>query len=201
MAVTNLSGPLYVGQGNVTSTETAAAGTVVATAFQTGSLTGAITAGAYAQTSVNPVTSATDTITENMTTTVITSTQLLALFTTPITIVPAAPTGFANVLLGLVYTKAAGTAYGSLHNCIVSYTNAAGAEAGPRLTAVGFFDQTTVQSRYVFGCAGGAVGATGDITPVAAAPIVLSSLTGNLTTGTGSLTVCAQYLTIPIPVV
>jgi hypothetical protein len=187
MATTHLSGPLVVG------------GVTVATA---GALTGtSVSANSYIQTTTNSVTSTTDIVTELLTTTVITSTQLQALNTTPITIVPAAPTGYANVLIGIIYTKAAGTAYTSLHNCTVNYTSGSGVEAGPRLTAVGFFDQTTIQSRYVFGCAGGSVGSTGDITPTAAAPIVLSQLTGNMATGTGSLTVCAQYLTIPIPVV
>jgi hypothetical protein len=127
---------------------------------------------------------------------VITSAQLLALFTTPQVIVAAPKAGFANVFLGAVIHKPAGTAYNltTATGLSVKYTNAAGLEVS-QAALVGFLDQTTVQSRWLKPHAA-ASGANTTLI-VAAAALVLNILTAEITTGTGGLRVRAYYTVVP----
>ncbi|MDP3417859.1 hypothetical protein [Falsiroseomonas sp.] len=123
----------------------------------------------------------------------VTSTQLLALFATPQTIVPAPGAGRALVFEGAVLHKPAGTAYAGIaagEDLSFKYTDASGAAvAGAETT--GFLDQATAQTRY----ARPATAASGvtDITPVANAPLVLHLLTGEITTGNSPLVVEVFY--------
>src|SRR4030095_12905644 len=127
---------------------------------------------------------------------VITSAQLLALFTTPQIIVPAPKAGYANIFLGAMIHKPAGTAYNltTATGLSVKYTNAAGLEVSQAAIA-GFLDQATVQSRWLrpYSAASGA----NAITPVAAAPLVLQILTAEITTGTGGVRVKVAYPNMP----
>lgn len=132
---------------------------------------------------------------------VITSTQLLALFTTPQIIVPAPRAGFANIFLGAQVQKPAGTAYNltTATGLSVKYSNAAGLALGEASGAgnfAGFLDQTTTQTRWIKPFA--APSGNSAIAPVAAAPLVLNVLTAEITTGTGGLKVRAYYTVVPM---
>jgi hypothetical protein len=131
---------------------------------------------------------------------IVTSAELLAMFTTPKIIVPAPKAGYANIFLGAMIHKPAGTAYNltTATGLAVKYTNAAGLAVGESSGAgnfAGFLDQTTVQSRWIrpFTAASG----NSAITPVAAAALVLHVLTAEITTGTGGLKVRAFYTVVP----
>jgi len=128
--------------------------------------------------------------------TIITSAQLLSMFSVPITIVPASKAGFAHILVGAMVHKPAGTAYNltTATGLSIKYTNASGIEVSQSAIA-GFLDQTTVQSRYLRAHA--AASGANSITPVAAAPLVLQVLTAEITTGTGGLRVRVEYITMP----
>jgi hypothetical protein len=130
-------------------------------------------------------------------TVVISSTQLLALFTTPQIIVPAPKAGQANVFLGALIHKPAGTAYNltTATGLSVKYTNAAGLEVS-QAALTGFLDQTTVQSRWLKPHTA-ASGANTTLI-VAAAALVLNVLTAEITTGTGGLRVKVLYTVMPM---
>lgn len=127
----------------------------------------------------------------------ITSAELLALFTTPKTIVAAPGANLAVILEGVVAYKAAGTAYDGIaagEDISVSYTNAAGlAVAG--IEATGFLDQATAQTRYApsYRAASG----ISSITPVANAALVAHMLTGNIATGDSDLDLRVYYRVVP----
>lgn len=127
----------------------------------------------------------------------ITSAELLALFTTPKTILAAPGAGFANIIEGIIWHKPAGTAYGGIaagEDLSVSYTNAAGlAVAGCETT--GFLDQATAQTRWSDGY--NAASGISSITPVENAAIVAHLLVGNIITGTSDLKLRIVYRTIP----
>lgn len=121
------------------------------------------------------------------------SADLLALNATPQTIIPAPAAGYANILRRALLRKPAGTAYAGVaagEDLILSYTNGAGQEVA-RVETTGFLDQATAQVRMVN--ARSAAAAVGDITPVAAAAIVLSLLSGEITTGDSNLIVKVWY--------
>lgn len=127
----------------------------------------------------------------------ITSAQLLALFTTPISVLAAPGAGFANVLEAVIATKAAGTAYAGIasnEELAISYTNAAGLKV-MEIEPTGFLDQTTAQMRYASSYK--AASATASITPVENAAMVIHMLTGNITTGDSDLKLRLIYRTIP----
>ena len=127
----------------------------------------------------------------------ITSAELLALFTTPKTVLAAPGAGYANVVEGIIWSKAAGTAYAGIaagEDLSVSYTNAAGlAVAGCETTD--FLDQTTAQARW--SDAYNAASGISSITPVENAAIVAHLLVGNIITGTSDLKMRLIYRTIP----
>lgn len=128
----------------------------------------------------------------------ITSAQILAMFTTPITVLAAPGAGLAHVVERVSVYKPAGTAYGGVavgEDLVLKYTNAAGAQVSGVIETTGFLDQVTAQTRYVWAPA--TVGATAaDITPVANAAVVAHLLAGEITTGTSDLYVRIWYDTI-----
>lgn len=131
--------------------------------------------------------------------TTITSAQLLALFATPQTIVPAPGAGYANILHRLHIYKPAGTAYAGIaagEDLVAKYTNAAGAQVSSVVETTGFLDQTTAQHRYV-GPPGSVTTTAADISPVANAAIVLHMLVGEIITGDSNLIVWAYYDVVP----
>lgn len=135
-----------------------------------------------------------------LTKTTITSAQLLALNATPQTIVPAAPTGFANIFMGMGLYKPAGTAYAGIaatEDLVAKYTDGSGQQVSAYVEPVGFLDQTTAQIRWVGPIASIGTTTAGDVTPLAAA-IVLQMLVGEITTGTGGLIVWAYFRRLPL---
>jgi hypothetical protein len=128
---------------------------------------------------------------------VVSSAELLALFTTPKELVAAPAAGLMNVFEGIVISKPAGTAYAGVaagEDLLVSYTNAAGT-ALATLETTGFLDQATVQTRYAERYAGATSGVNSS-TPSAQA-IVMSLLVGNIITGTSPLNCRVYYRQIP----
>lgn len=122
------------------------------------------------------------------------NTDLRAMFTTPQTIIPAPASGYGIVVRRVMVKKQAGTAYAGIaagEDLAVTYTDGSGEEVTGRIETTGFLDQTTAQVRIVYPKA--ASGAVADITPVSAAAVVMSLLTGDITTGTGSLIVKSWY--------
>ncbi len=126
----------------------------------------------------------------------VTSAQLLALFATPKTVVAAPGAGRMIIFEGAVLYKPAGTAYagvGATEDLAFSYTNGSGVDVGVCETT-GFVDQTTAQVRYCNAQTGAlAAGTVSDFTPVANAPLVLSLLVGEITTGDTVLSVRVFY--------
>jgi hypothetical protein len=115
--------------------------------------------------------------------------SVLTLFTTPVSVMPAAPAGFAWSLQRVTIHKPAGTAYAGVaagEDLVIKYTNASGAQVSSVIETTGFLDQATAQTRYAHGPA--TTGATaGDINPVAGAALVAHLLVGEITTGTSDL--------------
>ncbi len=137
---------------------------------------------------------------EGLKKTTITSAQLLALNATPQIIVPAAPSGFANIFQGMALYKPAGTAYAGIaatEDLIAKYTDGSGQQVSGYVEPVGFLDQATAQRRYVGPVASIGTTTAGDITPLGAA-IVLHLAVGEIITGTSDLIVWAWYRRIPL---
>lgn len=127
----------------------------------------------------------------------ITSAQLLNLFATPIIIAGAPGANRANVLVGAMLHKPAGTAYAGIaagEDLAIKYTGAAGLQVAG-IEATGFLDQATVQTRYAnpFNAASG----DSSITPVANAAFVLHMLVGEITTGDSPLNLRVLYMVLP----
>lgn len=172
MAITHLSGPLEVANGIIVD----AGGLVVAAG---GITVGATTIGNYVDTTIS-------------------SAQLLALFTTPIAVIPALGAGLAAIPTAMTLSLSAGTAYtiGSAGLLKVNYTDASGVEVMPRVTVAGFLDQSTAQLRNLNGAAGAAIGSAGSFVPATNAAVVISQLTANVTAGTGVLKIRTFYRVI-----
>lgn len=122
-------------------------------------------------------------------TTTITSTQLLALNATAQSVVPALGAGLACVPYRVAIYKPAGTAYAGVasgEDLVLKYTNASGAQCSSVIETTGFLDQTTAQTR-VAGFPGSTTTTAGDVTPVANSAVVLSLLSGEITTGDSPL--------------
>jgi hypothetical protein len=126
---------------------------------------------------------------------VITSAQYLALFTTPIAIVPAARAGWANVLVGAVVHKPAGTAYAGANNLVIKYTDGAGLEVS-QLAVAGFHDSTAVQTRWMKPHTAASGANTTAI--IAAAPLVAQILVANPTVGDSSIVFRTWYIIVPM---
>lgn len=113
----------------------------------------------------------------------ITSAQLLALYTTPQTLVAAPGSGyildFVSLLLAYDYGTAAYT-LGSATNLQVKYTDGSGAAASVTQTTTGMIDQASDQIRHLDKL-------ESNITPVNNAALVLTLAGGNPSVGDGTL--------------
>jgi hypothetical protein len=127
----------------------------------------------------------------------ISSAQLLALNATPRQILAAPGANLANVLVGVVIYKAAGTAYAGIasgEDLSVKYTDGSGTEL-TRIETTGFLDQATAQTRYSEGYR--AASGIADVTPTANAALVMQLLSGEITTGNSPLKLRVYYRIIP----
>jgi len=125
--------------------------------------------------------------------TTVTAAQVLALHTTPITLVAAPGSGYINEFVSAYVYKAAGTAYAAIattDDFVISYTDENGEEVA-RLEATGFADSTAVQARLVLAQSPAQDTAT-TIIPVDNAVLCIS-LTGAITTGDSDLLVEVLY--------
>jgi hypothetical protein len=124
---------------------------------------------------------------------VVTSAQLLALYTTPLSIVAAPGTGKVVVPVMAQAFHDAGTAYDGVdagEDLVLRYTDASGAIA-LTIETDGFLNVATDQHRLVHGPAVA-------FAPVANAALVLHMTEGNIATGTGTLDVRVWYRVVPI---
>lgn len=122
----------------------------------------------------------------------LTNAQILALNGTPITVLPAAPTGFIHLIERIFVTKAAGTAYtiGSNAGIDFKYTNSSGNVVVTTLPTTGFLDQTTASSA--------SADAAATILTLGAA-VVANSKTADVTgTGAPGITGRIYFRTIPL---
>lgn len=123
----------------------------------------------------------------------ITTGQLLALFTTPISIVPAPAAGYAIVpVSATLFLDYAGVAYDGIagnEDLVFRYTDASGAIAGT-IEATGFLDASADAHRVVT-FASLAV-------PTPAAALMLHMTTGNIATGTSPLKLKLNYRRVPL---
>lgn len=132
----------------------------------------------------------------------ITSAQLLALNTTPITMIPAPGANLMIKIVSWTVRHGTGTAYAGIaagEDLVLKYTDASGAVAATAIETTGFLDQTTAQIRLANALAGsGAAASTpADLTPVANAAIVCHLLSGNITTGDFPLYLFIEYDIVP----
>ena len=125
----------------------------------------------------------------------ITTTELLALFTTAIDIVPAPGAGKALILLGaILFLDYNSAAYGGIaagEDLTINYTDKNGAVLAT-IETTGFLDQTNDEVRYVYAASAAA------ITPVANAVLCLHLLVGNITTGDSPLKLRVYYRVVPV---
>lgn len=130
----------------------------------------------------------------------VTNAQVLALNATPQTIILAPDAGIAVVPTRWAVYKPAGVAFGGIaagEDLVLKYTNAAGAQISSVIETTGFLDQTTAQTR-IAGMPASTGATAGDYAPVAAAPVVLHLLTGEITTGDSPLYVRVWYDLTPV---
>ncbi len=124
----------------------------------------------------------------------ITTTELLALFTTAIDIVPAPGAGKALILLGAVlFMDYNSTAYDGIaagEDLTINYTDKTGAVLAT-IEATGFLDQAADEVRYVYAASAAA------ITPIANAVLCLHMLVGNIATGNSPLKLRVYYRVVP----
>ena len=119
----------------------------------------------------------------------ISSAQLLALNTTPITVLPAVANYyhlFTGAALFLDYNSAAYAGIAAGEDLAFRYTDGSGAIVG-EVETTGFLDATADARRWCYSHAVGATLPVTSITPVAASPLVLHLLSGNITTGNSPL--------------
>lgn len=119
----------------------------------------------------------------------VTSAQLLALFTTPLSLVAAPGAGKAVVpVMAQAFLDAGATAYDGIasgEDLVLRYTDASGAIA-LTIETTGFLDQASDQQRVVHGPATA-------YAPAANAALMLHMSTGNIATGNGTLKVRVWY--------
>ena len=131
---------------------------------------------------------------------VVSSAEILALFATPKTLVPAP--GANKILVPdlivafLDYNSAAYAGIAAGEDWTVKYTNASGAVLA-YLETTGFLDQTSDQYR-VAKPAGASAAFQPSFTPVANAPLVLHQLTGEITTGNSPVVLRVFYHVIDL---
>ena len=127
-------------------------------------------------------------------------TELLALNATPITVVAAPGSGYANVFMGAAlrwdYVSAACGGVHADENLVFAYTDASGELVSPYVETTGFIDQTADKVRYVQPLGGDA--AVSDVAVVDNAAIVIKMLTGEVTSCVGELRVRVYYRVIPL---
>ena len=114
---------------------------------------------------------------------------VLTMNATPIQVLAAPGAGFAHVIMGAMFFKAAGTAYAGIaagEDLALRYTNGSGAIM-LECETTGFLDQATAQVRYAYPVAAAAVAPIGDVTPVANAAVVAHMLVGEITTGNSDI--------------
>ncbi len=122
----------------------------------------------------------------------ITSAQLKALFTTPITVIDGVD-GYIAQIHRMVVRHEGGIAYSGIaagEDLVLKYGDASGVEITAQMETTGFLDQTTPQIRTVGGL-------NVSLTPVAGADVVLHLLSDNITTGDFDLEVFVEYDLIP----
>jgi hypothetical protein len=136
---------------------------------------------------------------KGVSTTTVTSAQLLALNATAQTVVPAPASGYAIIPTKVAIRKPAGTAYTGVatgEDLVLKYTNASGSQCSSVIETTGFLDQTTEELR-VAGFIGSTGTTAGSVEPVAAAAVVLHLLSGEIATGDSDLYVRVWYDIIP----
>lgn len=119
----------------------------------------------------------------------ITSAQLLALYATPVELVPAPGSNKLLEFLSAVVHKPAGTAYAGIaagEDLAIKYTDGSGTRVNTSLETTGFLDQTTAQTRITRPL-------VSEYTPVADAALVMQLLVGEITTGDSPLYVKVHY--------
>ncbi len=124
---------------------------------------------------------------------VVTTAEVLALFATPIEIVPAPGAGLALIFEGMLIHKPAGVAYAGIaagEDLSVKYTNAAGLAVGGCETT-GFLDSTSSLIRWVGGYR--AASGVSQIAVVANAALVLHLLIAEIITGDSDLNMEVHY--------
>jgi hypothetical protein len=131
----------------------------------------------------------------------VTSAQVLALFATPIEIIPAPGAGRCVIPRKWMVYKPAGTAYAGIaatEDLVLKYTNASGVQVASPIEATGFLDQATAQTAWA-GMKGSADNATpASALAVANAAVVLHMLVGEIITGNTSLFVKVWYDEYPM---
>ncbi len=124
----------------------------------------------------------------------ITANQIKALFGTPIALIDAPGSNYAIVFLDAVVFFDTNTAYGGIaggEDIVFSYTDGSGV-AVAEIETTGFLDSATDVLLIVYPHTA-AVGTESSLVPVANAELVISLLTGEVTTGTGILNLMIHY--------
>lgn len=125
---------------------------------------------------------------------VLTNAQVLALNTTPITVIAAQGAGISVVPTRAIVRTDAGTAYtvGGTSDLTFRYTNGSGQQLLGQIETTGFLDQTTTQARSVIGVSSTSTTA-GDVTPLANAPVVAFINAANVSGGTSPIYIKIFY--------
>jgi len=131
----------------------------------------------------------------------ITTAQLLALFGTPRSILPAPGAGFWNLfegaLLFMPYNSIAYDGIAAGEDLAVKYTDASGLQLGSCETT-GFLDAAANKFRWIHPYR--AASGVSDIVPVANAALVLQLLTAEIATGNSPLKVRTFFRRLPITI-
>ena len=125
--------------------------------------------------------------------TTITSAQLLALNATAQTLVPAPGSGLTALLDEIKMVYSGGTAYAGIaagEDMQARYTSAAGAVASEIQEVTGWLDQTTGSTKWIrrLGCVAGTLNVYSEN-----ALLCMHMLTGEITTGTGTIKCETRY--------